>query len=428
MRGVSPVSVGRLAWSALACGAVSLPCLAEVQPIPVSPSSVLVTPVGLQIYVLPGSPDLVFQQGPSLGSSLLPIFGPEGPGAETETLTQLAETLGEAGNPSPSPEQGVLDSAFDGKKGLPVPAQTPMPAAPPPVPPPSAPSQPSAPAHATPAKSALPSGFLNVAGRENRRWLETVVAEARKSRTGRSILGKVEQLSRDRGRPIIVEIVRLRSNHGEYVYDWDILRIAREYRKKDPVQAVPTLVHELAHILQKAQGLPVDAFEMELEAHVVSLKVGRDLGLRFEKDSFYADSERKFRDGLDKYVLWLKKEYKQNISLLGSTLEEYESTLRKRLKNTDRKIQRALREFEEKKVVIAQMRSAGQPERFIRTYALDHVSDLRQRLRDDRAQLKWLERDLSILRTPEGRKRYRAYARRIMAMVRRHHASQERRK
>jgi hypothetical protein len=171
---------------------------------------------------------------------------------------------------------------------------------------------------AVPAASAAPEGELEPfwTGTERRgdaglSKLDAVVAAARRSKTGREILDKVDFLARERG-PLPIEIKELRDSElGHYDYSLGILALDRAHASGDPRVAAATLLHELVHVLQHAGGqAPAEALEMELEAHAVSIKVLDELGVpEDERDTFSRELKRLLRDeGPAAYEAWLAEQ------------------------------------------------------------------------------------------------------------------------
>ncbi|MBI4346010.1 MAG: hypothetical protein HY553_04105 [Elusimicrobia bacterium] len=278
------------------------------------------------------------------------------------------------------------------------------------------------PRQSAPKDGALPP-YLSIADPAHAKWLADVTAAAWKSKAARRVLAQADELSRGRGRPITVFVSELRANNGEYVYDWDMVQMAKHYLKKDPVEAAPTFVHELLHVVQKAQLLPTDALEMELEAYLVTFEVMRELGLPFEKNSFYRNAYNKFRGGtVPEFVKWLTESYETNIPLAGSRLSAYVKELEKRREKTKRRIVRWERKIKASVDAIAEMERTGQDARAIEVYRVDALAKLELQRRDEKANLQWIERDLAMLATEAGRERYRAYSRRVLDYARRLHA------
>lgn len=274
---------------------------------------------------------------------------------------------------------------------------------------------------ADPPASGLPK-FLSVANPEHADWIGSVVREAWRSKTGRRILRDAAMLSAGLGRPITVVVADLRANNGEYVYDWDAVRMGHHYLKKDPAEAAPTLVHELLHVVQKSHILPTDAFEMELEAYGVTFEVMRELAVPFAQGSFYRKAYLKFHGPLDAYVKWLLDEYDNNRSVIGSRLSAYIEELEKARDKSKRKLARLDKKIAQALAVVAEMERTGQDPRSIEHYRIDIIGQLALNRRSEAQSLGWAERDLDLLASETGRERYRKYSKRVLEYTRRLHA------
>lgn len=264
----------------------------------------------------------------------------------------------------------------------------------------------------------LPS-YLNVADEGHRLWVAAIVEAARQSATARRILRGVEAMVARRGRPVIIAVESLRSNNGEYVYDFEVVKMAAGYRSKEPRQAVHTLIHELLHVVQKDMVLPVDALEMELEAHIVGVKVMRELGLKPEKGSFELLVDRHFRKGgLKDLAAWLAKEYAVNISL-AEGIEAYMAVLFERVDKSERRLARLAKALKGKRAVLESMIAVGQPEAMIEGYRLDEVGPVERKIREETLAMGWAMRDLELLASPEGRARAVAFGKKVRRWLRR---------
>lgn len=262
-----------------------------------------------------------------------------------------------------------------------------------------------------PPQAGLP-GYLSAARPEDGAWLSLVVREASRSRTGRRVLRGVEKLSAGRGRPVLVLVSPI-TNNGEFSYDWEIVTLDSAHKKREAALAAPILIHELEHVVQRASGLPADAFEMELEAYVTAFRVYRELELEPPPGSFDRKALKRFLTDLPKFIEWLKGEYSANIALLGSSLEEYRKTLGERAKAHGWAIARRTRELKKKQAVLAKMEAEGHPEALREAYKADEIVPAEGRLRRQKASLEWIRRDEKLLDSPEGRRRYASYAARV---------------
>lgn len=329
---------------------------------------------------------------PALSAAPLPL-----PAMGAQDFTALPASAERDSTPAPqSPEQSSAAGAqlFDGAASLAGSADSAVPVAP------------------------LPAS-ISVADPKDAAWLASVIAVARQSRTGRRVLKQIDGLLKTRGRPLTMVVTTLGANNGEYVYDWEILRMGAHYRKGEPAAAAPILVHELLHVVQKEYGLPTDALELELEAFAVTLMVYHELGLPLPPRSFEKQVDKNFRGPLKDFVSWLAKEYKTNLSIRDG-LEAYQETLEERAESEESSLKRLEKRLAKQEAIIQGMRDSGQPSEMIKTYAAEQLGPIKLKMMETRANLKWARRDLDLLSTPEGVARYRAYAARVNALLRRY--------
>lgn len=371
---------------------------------PISPVAVPVATLASPLLAGPGPSQLVLTLPEPLAFNTPAVLrAPEG-----APLAGLALAVPKAA-PAASPEAEALAASvsFDGRKP-PESMQLVLPF-------------PELKRSAPPPKSGLPS-YLSAANPGHEEWLAGVVREAWRSKTGRRVLRQASLLSIQLGRPITVVVEDLRANNGEYVYDWDVVRMGRHYVRKEPVEAAATLIHELLHVVQKSLMLPVDAFEMELEAYGVTFEVMRELGLPFEKNSFYRSAYRKFHGPLDEYLRWLLKEYNGNIPLVTSKLSAYVKELTAQRDKTLKRLAAIDKKIASAREVVAAMERTNQKPEAVEHYRLDVLGKLALDRRSIAQTLAWQERDLEFLSSPEGRERYRRFARRVLEYTRRLHA------
>lgn len=220
---------------------------------------------------------------------------------------------------------------------------------------------------------------LRVAKAKDREFIAEAVQAARESPIARDILDRVEALVDKRGRPVRVVVGDLKNDWGHYDYVKDVLAINSRLRD-DPAVAAPTLAHELLHILQHAEGVPAEALELELEAHIVTLRVMEELGIESDGGGFSVEAARRLAIGPEEFIAWMKTQLPGKLLLIGSDFESLKSDLE------------------------------------------DEVGELE--LKDgkrSRGRLDWALHDLELVRSPAGRKRYRAFADRVHALIRDEH-------
>jgi hypothetical protein len=252
---------------------------------------------------------------------------------------------------------------------------------------------------------------------EDGEWVESVMAALRGSRTGRRVLADVEDLARRRGRPVIVDVARI-SNNAEVRYDSGLLVMDRNHRRKDPALAAPIMAHELQHVLQKADGLPVDALELEIESYTVEARVWDELGLKPAPRSFARMAKTRLQRDPDAFFVWLAGEYDKNRLLHGSTMESYVEWLKLQREKSQKKIRRYRRRIAEAERVMQTMSEAKMPAKQVDAHRHDELLPAQADLRGEELALAWIERDLAQLSTEQRREHFRAYSRGVIRRAR----------
>ena len=207
--------------------------------------------------------------------------------------------------------------------------------------------------------------------------LDRAVALARETPSGRRALDLAEALLLREKRTVPVSVGDLGGNWGEY--DYVDRRMSLHKKLLAPgreAELAGTLVHELVHVVQHEEGIPSNALEMEIEAHLTDLAMLAELGLEPPKGTFaaklkeaLAESPRAFTDLLS--------------SALGSTVYL-----------GDMSIDDAVDSLEE------------------------DLEALRKKKGKSSAKLALVvERDFDLLRTPEGAAAYRRFSKRVRALL-----------
>lgn len=203
--------------------------------------------------------------------------------------------------------------------------------------------------------------------------LDAALAEAKKSPTGRRVLARAEKALG--GKPLPLQVRDLRGNLGEYDYMAGVMRVDRAHLESDPKGAAATLIHELVHVLQHRDGVPAEALEMELEAHLVSMAVSRELGIPL--GGFESAAAKALANGPKAYADWMAGQLPGKVRLL------------------DRGLASAVELLE------------------------SEVDDLENAPRVSAERLEWARRDLALLKSRKGRAAYRALADRVLRLIRR---------
>ena len=271
------------------------------------------------------------------------------------------------------------------------------------------------PASAAPA-APLGSG-LRMARSEHEPWLNAVVGLLAGTRTGRRVLRDIDRMAAVRGVPVMLDVKPI-GNNGEFRYDSDLLVMDSGHLKRDPFQSAPILAHELQHVLQRALELPADALELEIESYTVESRVWSELGVEPEAGSFARMARARILKDAPGFVKWLGEQYKTNIALYGSTMDEYVARLQKNLETARRSEAKTQRKIKAVERVLASMRANGMSEDAIAAHRRDDLEPLERSLRDGAVNRGWIERDLVRLSEPVIRERFRAYARGVIRRAR----------
>lgn len=220
------------------------------------------------------------------------------------------------------------------------------------------------------------SSYLDV-GAEHAEALDQAAELAGQTKVGRRILWEAAKLLRDARLP--VDVLDLGRNHGEYDYLDKRLRLHRKLmRPESRAQLAATLIHELRHVLQHAEGVPAEALEMEIEAHLDDLAFMRELGVAPPPKTFARQSAEALKKGAEDFVTLLEAALGERPRLAAMTWEKIEADLLEQLKQAKRG------KSERKKKLVAA-----------------------------------IERDLELIRSKEGRAAYRAFSQRVEARLRR---------
>lgn len=214
--------------------------------------------------------------------------------------------------------------------------------------------------------------------------LDRAVALARATRAGRRALDEAQRVLSEQGLTLPVRVLSLGRNYGEYDYVAKDMRLHKDlFLKGREADLAGTLVHELTHVAQHALGIPSNALEMELEAHLRDLDMLKELGLEPPANTFARQAFDALAQGPAQFVEMIRRAVPGTVFLGDSSFEDIDEQLEEDLDTHSRRARRS-------KV------SAG--------------------------LVGAIERDLDLLRTPEGRASYRAFSRRVLALVRRRSA------
>lgn len=253
-------------------------------------------------------------------------------------------------------------------------------------------------------KAAVPAGADGVLSAQKPRQLqalEAVVAKAWEAPTGRRVLRAAKRLADKKG-AVPAELRELGKNYGEYDYLEQALYINKELAASDVREAAAALVHELTHVLQHARGVPAESLEMELEAHVVTLQVLAELGVRPGGKSFSAAALRELKKSPAAYIAWMENQLPGKLKLIGADFDELAESLEQEADEVEERIAQLGEKLSEK------------PDSAL----------LLRRLEREQGRAKAVARDLAIVRSPAGRRRCLAFAEHVRKVLSRFHAAQ----
>lgn len=278
---------------------------------------------------------------------------------------------------------------------------------------------------AEPASGPKLYSWFRIADPAHAAALAAILEAAEDSATGRATLTKLKGMLRSRKRPLVFEFTRQSASHAYVDWNTEVVRLGTSMLKEDPVHAAPVLIHELTHVVQKSRRLPYHAFELELEAFLVTLKAARELGVVYKRGDFMRSTQLKFKGDLDAFIDWLHAghDQKENFRLLSGSRDEFLLKLEERLESAAKSVASAARRVDRREATYAQMRDASYLPAALETYRLQEVEPAREKLRSAQGDYAAVERDLKLLRSPNGYLRYRRFADDVRAMAKRLHAS-----
>lgn len=209
--------------------------------------------------------------------------------------------------------------------------------------------------------------------------LDRAVALARTTRAGRRALDEAERILNEQGRTLPVKVLALGRNHGEYDYVEKTMRLHKAlFQEGREADLAGTIVHELTHVAQHSLGVPSNALEMEIEAHLTDLAMLRELGLEPPPNTFARQLSRALAEGPAQFIALIQAAVPGTVFLGDSSFDEIDEQLESDLDEQNARKSKS---------------AAG----LART----------------------IERDLDLLRTKEGRASYKAFSRRVLALLRR---------
>lgn len=272
---------------------------------------------------------------------------------------------------------------------------------------------------ASSAASPIPSlpSYLSVADPADGARLAAVLQAAQTSPTAVAVLAQVARAAEIRGRPVVVEVVKMKES-GTYNLDWGVLSLRRRDLNAAPRENVSTLIHELQHLLQTQRDLPSDLLETELEAYVVDFRVSRELNEMPRRGSYDARAQTAFKEGLEPFLGFLRKQYPEDAQLHKTRTRDYEDRLRRGLETSRQRLERLQSERDARMLVLEQMRGFGHADAELENYRQDAVAPLDAAIQTMNRAIDWARKDLAVLASPETRAQARAYARSVIRRAR----------
>jgi hypothetical protein len=214
--------------------------------------------------------------------------------------------------------------------------------------------------------------------------LDRAVELARSTRSGRRAMDAAEQTLAAEGRALPVLVLPLGRNHGEYDYLNLTMRLhSGLFQRGREAELAGTLMHELTHVAQHGAGIPSNALEMEIEAHLQDLEMLSELGVKPLKGTFARQALDLLAKGPARFIELIQAAVPGSIFLGESSLED------------------VLDQLEED---------------------LSTQQKLSKRSKTAAALIPVIERDLARLRTSEGAAIYRAFSKRVLALLNRRSA------
>ena len=230
------------------------------------------------------------------------------------------------------------------------------------------------------------------------------------------MLSRVELMAQTRGRPVVVEVSKSRSDLGAYSFDTGVLTV--NLVNGNPNANVATLGHELVHYLQQNMRLPSDLLETEVEAYITDFQISRELGYKQPRGEFNSAAQRNIKKGFGTFMRMLRKQYPEDASLWNTTTRDYKDRLHSIIKDSRAKLAAERDDLAKRKGTIEQMREAGYLKSEIKAYRQDNLPKIDARIVKFRRLIQWARKDLVVLSDPATLREARAYARSVVRRAR----------
>ncbi|MBI5245734.1 MAG: hypothetical protein HY923_01025 [Elusimicrobia bacterium] len=209
--------------------------------------------------------------------------------------------------------------------------------------------------------------------------LDRAVDLARTTRAGRKALDEAEKILAEQGRDLPVLVEALGRNFGEYDYVEKNMRLHKDlFKPGREADLAGTIVHELTHVVQHSQGIPSNSLEMEVEAHLQDLQMLEELGLEPPPHTFARQAYDALRESPKAFIALIQAAVPGTVFLGDQDFDDIEEQLEQDLEAQSRKKSRAARGL-----------------------------------------ARAIEADMDLLRTPEGQASYKAFSKRVLALLKR---------
>src|SRR6185312_9630696 len=159
---------------------------------------------------------------------------------------------------------------------------------------------------------------------------------ARSTRAGRKAFAAAEQALD--GAQLPADVPDLGRNWGELDYLDGRLRLDKKlFAPGRDADLAGTLAHELMHVAQHAHGLPSNALELEIEAHLLDLAMMDELGLKTPPHTFARQAQEALAKSPKAFIELLKLAVPDSPFLGEQSLEEIVAQLEQELAGLSRK-------------------------------------------------------------------------------------------
>jgi hypothetical protein len=225
--------------------------------------------------------------------------------------------------------------------------------------------------------------WLALQDRKHAAALENAVKLARSTRAGRRAFDAAQKALDAQGLALPVDVRDLGRNYGEFDYVENRLRLDRKlFAPGREVDLAGTLAHELMHVAQHAQGLPSNALELEIEAHLLDLELMDELGAKPPPHTFARQAQEALAKGPKKFIELIQAAVPGSPFLGEQDFDEIADQLEQDLEDLSRK----------KNARAAKLAGA-------------------------------VENDLKLVRSKKGRAAYREFSKRVLAELARRSAA-----